>query len=501
MANHKNLKKVIAVSSMAAATMGAGTIVNADNVHQQPVSSQKSSISTKVSTESQSVKSSSRVVLKSSKSSSTKVSSQSSVKKTTSIASSSSKVSTKASSISAKKAQPMNLAAVQQGKMTSDVKSTTDPLMNDFNKWNNSSDSDLSYDANDAKTAYDSINQIAKQYDEGAYANKSDRDYIIKDVANSLKNAKSDYDMSKTLSDIPNLKEKQQIYKDVYEAWNNLYNLLTNGEPAQTSSQSSSSAKSSSKKNDTKASSISKANSKKDSAKKSSKSSKKVSSQNSNKNAADAVSAIETLQDTANKYQNSSDATTQSYAQEAQQWLSNLGTFMNAQKNGWNSQKEIDNEINALKNDIKSNEDTLNASWFHGNDATKEIIKDQINADKAMLTYLTGNAQETPATKNDAEATSSKKADQKVAAKNTTSAKKSVSKVNKTVSSKSLHETHVVSAATKNAAKNTTSTKANTATKKSKLPQTGETNNIGVLAGISVLAIAAAGAFLFRKRG
>lgn len=468
MANHKNLKKVIAVSSMVAATMGAGTIVNADNVHQQPVSSQKSSISTKVSTESQSVKSSSRVVLKSSKSSSTKVSSQSSVKKTTSIASSSSKVSTKASSISAKKAQPMNLAAVQQGKMTSDVKSTTDSLMNDFNKWNNSSDSDLSYDANDAKTAYDSINQIAKQYDEGAYANKSDRDYIIKDVANSLKNAKSDYDMSKTLSDIPNLKEKQQIYKDVYEAWNNLYNLLTNGEPAQTSSQSSSSAKSSSKKNDTKASSISKANSKKDSA---------------------------------NKYQNSSDATTQSYAQEAQQWLSNLGTFMNAQKNGWNSQKEIDNEINALKNDIKSNEDTLNASWFHGNDATKEIIKDQINADKAMLTYLTGNAQEIPATKNDAEATLSKKADQKVAAKNTTSAKKSVSKVNKTVSSKSLHETHVVSAATKNAAKNTTSTKANTATKKSTLPQTGETNNIGVLAGISVLAIAAAGAFLFRKRG
>lgn len=269
----------------------------------------------------------------------------------------------------------MNLAAVQQGKMTSDVKSTTDPLMNDFNKWNNSSDSDLSYDANDAKTAYDSINQIAKQYDEGAYANKSDRDYIIKDVANSLKNAKSDYDMSKTLSDIPNLKEKQQIYKDVYEAWNNLYNLLTNGEPAQTSSQSSSSAKSSSKKNDTKASSISKANSKKDSAKKSSKSSKKVSSQNSNKNAADAVSAIETLQDTANKYQNSSDATTQSYAQEAQQWLSNLGTFMNAQKNGWNSQKEIDNEINALKNDIKSNEDTLNASWFHGNDELRKLSK------------------------------------------------------------------------------------------------------------------------------
>lgn len=72
MANHKNLKKVIAVSSMAAATMGAGAMVNADNVHQQPVSSQKSSISTKVSSESQSVKSSSKVVLKSSQASSAK---------------------------------------------------------------------------------------------------------------------------------------------------------------------------------------------------------------------------------------------------------------------------------------------------------------------------------------------------------------------------------------------------------------------------------------------
>lgn len=325
MANHKNLKKVIAVSSMAAATMGAGAMVNADNVHQQPVSSQKSSISTKASTESQSVKSSSKVVLKSSQSSSTKTSSQSSAKKATSTVASSSSKATTASSASAKKAQPMNLAAVQQGKMTSDVKSTTDPLMSDFNKWNNSSDSDLSYDANGAKIAYDSINQIANYYDQGVYANKSDRDYIIRDVANDLKNAKSDYEMSKTLSDIPNLKEKQQIYKDVYEAWNNLYNLLTNGESTQASSQSSakssssSKASTSSKKNDTKASSSSKADSKKDSAKKSSASSKKASSQDSKKNAANAESAVKTLQDAANKYQNSSDATTQSYAQEAQQ--------------------------------------------------------------------------------------------------------------------------------------------------------------------------------------
>ena len=245
MANHKNLKKVIAVSSMAAATMGAGAMVNADNVHQQPVSSQKSSISTKVSSESQSVKSSKKVVLKSSQSS--KTSSTSSVKSSKkSVSSSSAKAkAAKVSTSSMKHVQPMNLAAVQQGAMVNDVKSTTDTLMNDYNKWSNSSDSDLSYDASDAKTAYDSIMQIAQQYDEGDYANKNDYDYIVKDVANSLKNAKSDYDMSKTLSGVSNLQAKQQIYKDVYEAWNNLYNLLTNGESTQASSQSSSQASSS----------------------------------------------------------------------------------------------------------------------------------------------------------------------------------------------------------------------------------------------------------------
>ncbi len=161
MANHKNLKKVIAVSSMAAATMGAGAMVNADNVH-QPVSSQKSSISTKVSSELQSVKSSKKVVLKSSQSS--KTSSTSSVKSSKkSVSSSSAKAkAAKVSTSSMKHVQPMNLAAVQQGAMVNDVKSTTDTLMNDYNKWSGSSDSDLAYDANSAKTDYDSIMQIAQ---------------------------------------------------------------------------------------------------------------------------------------------------------------------------------------------------------------------------------------------------------------------------------------------------------------------------------------------------
>ena len=126
MANHKNLKKVIAVSSMAAATMGAGAMVNADNVHQQPVSSTKSSISTKVSSESQPVKSSSKVVLKSSQTSSAKAT-------TSSVASSSS--SAVASSSSAKQAaQPMNLAATVTPSMTS---AQHDTIQNDINNVNN----------------------------------------------------------------------------------------------------------------------------------------------------------------------------------------------------------------------------------------------------------------------------------------------------------------------------------------------------------------------------
>ena len=125
MANHKNLKKVIAVSSMAAATMGAGAMVNADNVY-QPVSSQKSSISTKVSSESQSVKSSSKVVLKSSQASSAKAT-------TSSVASSSS--SAVVSSSSAKQtAQPMNLAATVTPSMTS---AQHDTIQNDINNVNN----------------------------------------------------------------------------------------------------------------------------------------------------------------------------------------------------------------------------------------------------------------------------------------------------------------------------------------------------------------------------
>ena len=64
---------------------------------------------------------------------------------------------------------------------------------------------------------------------------------------------------------------------------------------------------------------------------------------------------------------------------------------------------------------MKSIEDTLNASWFKGNAQTKQTMQDQINADKAMLTYLTGQ--------NQASSTSSKKNDVKASAKKASSKK------------------------------------------------------------------------------
>ncbi len=67
------------------------------------------------------------------------------------------------------------------------------------------------------------------------------------------------------------------------------------------------------------------------------------------------------------------------------------------------------------------------------------------------------------------------------------SAKKSGSQTNSSMTAKKV-------------AKNEKAMKANSA-KKASMPQTGEANNAGILAGIGALAIAVAGAFLFRKRG
>lgn len=165
----------------------------------------------------------------------------------------------------------------------------------------------------------------------------------------------------------------------------------------------------------------------------------------------------------------------------------------------------LNDEINFLKNDMKTLQDTLNASWFNGSSEAKQIIQDQINADKAVLAYLTGQDQDTQQTSS----TSSKKNDVKTAVKKESSnsgndVKKNVAKVTAdvkhqaTVSTKAAKQTQPTVSTEKMVTKQTT---ADSATKKASMPQTGETNDAGILATIGALTIAAAGVFLFQKRG
>lgn len=488
MANHKNLKKVIAVSSMAAATMGAGAMVNADNVHQQPVSSSKSSISTKVSSESQSVKSSSKVVLKSSQASSAKAT-------TSSVASSSS--SAVASSSSAKQAaQPMNLAATVTPSMTS---AQHDTIQNDINNVNNvinkyQSDHSLPVSMASSNFGTDLVTDALGDYTSGL-ATKEELQKDVQKVQGVLNDDKDALAKETNAHAKEILQAQVKLDQDAY----NLLSQAVNGNASQASSSkasSQSSAKASSqasKKSESKASSASSkkasSSSKADNKKASSQSSAKASSQASKKNEANVTSAVNALKNDADKYQNSSDAITKSYAQEVQQWLDTVQSFANNGQNGSND------EINFLKNDMKSLEDTLNASWFKGNAQTKQIMQDQINADKAMLAYLTGQNQGAQ----QASSTSSKKNDVKAPAKKASSnkaVKNNGVKNNAKVAAKAVKANHQAAVSNKKAVANSAAS-----SKKASMPQTGEANNAGILAGIGALAIAAAGAFLFRKRG
>ena len=490
MANHKNLKKVIAVSSMAAATMGAGAMVNADNVHQQPVSSQKSSISTKVSSESQSVKSSSKVVLKSSQASSTKASSAKAA--TSSVASSSSSA---VASSTKQAAQPMNLAATVTPSMTS---AQHDTIQNDINNVNNvinkyQSDHSLPVSMASSNFGTDLVTDALGDYTSGL-ATKEELQKDVQKVQGVLNDDKDALAKETNAYAKEIIQAQVKLDQDVY----NLLSQAVNGNVSQASSskassQSAKTSSQSSKKSESKVSSSKKASSssKADNKKASSQSSAKASSQASKKDEANVTSAVNALKNDADKYQNSSDAITKSYAQEAQQWLSNVQTFANGK--GVNGQSGLNDEINFFKNDMKSIEDTLNASWFKGNAQTKQIMQDQINADKAMLAYLTGQ--------NQASSTSSKKNDVKASAKKASSKKAVKSngvKSNAKVAAKAVKANHQATVSSKKAAEKHAT--ANSA-KKASMPQTGEANNAGILAGIGALAIAAAGAFLFRKRG
>ena len=241
MANHKNLKKVIAVSSMAAATMGAGAMVNADNVHQQPVSSQKSSISTKVSSESQSVKSSSKVVLKSSQTSSSKTSSAKVI--TSSVASSSSKSSastnnkmnlaqkTSASSQDSEQASSENhgngtpnVTPAQSDDIVNALQPKVDKIADDINKDENSNDPAVIDALSGAAKAADEITDTVNNFIYGK-ATPADTMNAIKNFENKIAELQKQIANEKN----PTIKAILQDELDAYQATvNKLEEYLNN---------------------------------------------------------------------------------------------------------------------------------------------------------------------------------------------------------------------------------------------------------------------------------
>lgn len=393
----------------------------------------------------------------------------------------------------------MNLAATVTPSMTS---AQHDTIQNDINNVNNvinkyQSDHSLPVSMASSNFGTDLVTDALGDYTSGL-ATKEELQKDVQKVQGVLNDDKDALAKETNAHAKEILQAQVKLDQDAY----NLLSQAVNGNASQASSSkasSQSSAKASSqasKKSESKASSASSkkasSSSKADNKKASSQSSAKASSQASKKNEANVTSAVNALKNDADKYQNSSDPITKSYAQEAQQWLSNVQTFANGK--GVNGQSGLNDEINFFKNDMKSIEDTLNASWFKGNAQTKQIMQDQINADKAMLAYLTGQDQ---GTQQSSASTSSKKNAVKASTKkvsNSKNVKNNGVKSNVKVAVKANHQT---AASGKQVAKHTTANSA----KKASMPQTGEANNNGILAGIGALAIAAAGAFLFRKRG
>ena len=233
MANHKNLKKVIAVSSMAAVTMGAGAMVNADNVHQQPVSSPKSSISTKVSSD---VKSSSKVVLKSSQTSSAKAT-------TSSVASSSSKASastnnkmnlaqkTSASSQDSEQASSENhgngtpnVTPAQSDDIVNALQPKVDKIADDINKDENSNDPAVIDALSGAAKAADEITDTVNNFIYGK-ATPADTMNAIKNFENKIAELQKQIANEKN----PTIKAILQDELDAYQATvNKLEEYLNN---------------------------------------------------------------------------------------------------------------------------------------------------------------------------------------------------------------------------------------------------------------------------------
>ena len=495
----KGLKKVIAASTTVVATLSAGA-VSANGVSQSSNSSSNNVVSSS-SVVSKSTSNDNKVVLKSSSLSNSKSESKKVLSDLQSSSSVKSKTSSKKSS-QATRLMKKSREAVKKGSMVDSVKATNDILLDDFNKWKDNDD--LSYDANGAKIAYDSINTIAKNYDDGVYDNKEDRDFILKSVDNSLEDAKENLDTEMKYGS----PEKQKMAQDVYNSWNNLKNLLTNGEASVSSSSSSKSSEasvsSSSSSKSSEASVSSSSSSKSSEASVSSSSSSKsseasVSSSSSSKSSEANVSSsnhgngipnvspeqsndiVDTLQpkidkiaNDINKYGDTDNQDVLKALADAANAANEITDAVNNYIDGTATKEDTRNLINEFNKKIAELEKAI---ANEKNPIVKAILQDELDAYKSAVNTLelymsdAGNAQNVSS--------------------HATSVKSDVS-VNKN------NKTSLVT--TKKVDKNMKKISSNAA-KGSVMPQTGENSNkVGILTGIGIAVTALAGVLSLRRR-
>ena len=482
----KGLKKVIAASTTVVATLSAGA-VSANGVSQSSNSSSNNVVSSS-SVVSKSTSNDNKVVLKSSSLSNSKSESKKVLSDLQSSSSVKSKTSSKKSS-QATRLMKKSREAVKKGSMVDSVKATNDILLDDFNKWKDNDD--LSYDANGAKIAYDSINTIAKNYDDGVYDNKEDRDFILKSVDNSLEDAKENLDTEMKYGS----PEKQKMAQDVYNSWNNLKNLLTNGEASVSSSSSSKSSEasvsSSSSSKSSEASVSSSSSSKSSEASVSSSSSSKSSEANvSSSNHGNGIpnvspeqsnDIVDTLQpkidkiaNDINKYGDTDNQDVLKALADAANAANEITDAVNNYIDGTATKEDTRNLINEFNKKIAELEKAI---ANEKNPIVKAILQDELDAYKSAVNTLelymsdAGNAQNVSS--------------------HATSVKSDVS-VNKN------NKTSLVT--TKKVDKNMKKISSNAA-KGSVMPQTGENSNkVGILTGIGIAVTALAGVLSLRRR-
>ena len=443
----KGLKKVIAASTTVVATLSAGA-VSANGVSQSSNSSSNNVVSSS-SVVSKSTSNDNKVVLKSSSLSNSKSESKKVLSDLQSSSSVKSKTSSKKSS-QATRLMKKSREAVKKGSMVDSVKATNDILLDDFNKWKDNDD--LSYDANGAKIAYDSINTIAKNYDDGVYDNKEDRDFILKSVDNSLEDAKENLDTEMKYGS----PEKQKMAQDVYNSWNNLKNLLTNGEASVSSS-------SSSKSSEANVSSSNHGNG-----------IPNVSPEQSNDIVDTLQPKIDKIANDINKYGDTDNQDVLKALADAANAANEITDAVNNYIDGTATKEDTRNLINEFNKKIAELEKAI---ANEKNPIVKAILQDELDAYKSAVNTLelymsdAGNAQNVSS--------------------HATSVKSDVS-VNKN------NKTSLVT--TKKVDKNMKKISSNAA-KGSVMPQTGENSNkVGILTGIGIAVTALAGVLSLRRR-